>query len=253
MGALEAWFDSGKAAVGLLGSLFFGVYAAGKLLNGYRGDRADNRRQIFCGLAVSGICNLGIGFAGRLWVIMILWALNGFAQSALWCNIISLVSHWFYPRQHANIAVWLSTSMVGGALAGWGVCGWLIRCLPWQWVFRLPGLTLLCFSACWLAFSKNRASDVGFSDICPLPASEVRMEAHRPLPASGSALQYGRIIIQIRSGTKGGRLTDGGLRIAQRLGSLRETAQLQDFAEPEVRKERLSEILGDAIHADCWA
>lgn len=116
MGALEAWFDSGKAAVGLLGSLFFGVYAAGKLLNGYRGDRADNRRQIFCGLAVSGICNLGIGFAGRLWIIMILWALNGFAQSALWCNIISLVSHWFYPRQHANIAVWLSGGRRTGRL-----------------------------------------------------------------------------------------------------------------------------------------
>lgn len=183
MEALELWSGSGKAAVGFLGSLFFGVYAVGKLLNGYRGDLADNRRQIFRGLAVSGACNLGIGFADRLWIIMVLWALNGFAQSALWCNMMSLVSHWFYPEQRAGVAVRLSTSMVGGSLAGWGACGWLIGRFPWQWVFRVPGAILLGFALLWLALSRNRACDAGFAGIDPPPppAADAAEEARQPL------------------------------------------------------------------------
>ena len=182
LSALEAQFQSGKAAVGLLGSLFFWVYAVGKLANGYLGDKANNRWQVFFGLAVSGAANLLIGFAGNIWLVTLLWGINGFAQSALWCNIISLVSHWYYPRQHANIAVWLSTSMVGGALAGWGGCGWLIGHLPWQWVFIVPGVILIGFGVVWLLLMKNKASDAGFEGVgTPLTPAGGKTASKQPV------------------------------------------------------------------------
>ena len=164
MNAMALEFASGAAVIGLTGSVFFWVYAVGKLVNGYAGDYLDNRHQVFFGLMVSGAANVAIGFVHNIWIIILLWAVNGFAQSAIWCNMISLIAHWFYEEQHAGAAVWLSTSMVGGTLAGWGICGFIIRAASWQWVFLIPGFALILFALLWKTYVKNTAVEAGFTD-----------------------------------------------------------------------------------------
>ena len=164
MNAMALEFASGAAVIGLTGSVFFWVYAVGKLVNGYAGDYLDNRHQVFFGLMVSGAANVAIGFVHNIWIIILLWAVNGFAQSAIWCNMISLIAHWFYEEQHAGAAVWLSTSMVGGTLAGWGICGFIIRAASWKWVFVIPGFALILFALLWKTYVKNTAVEAGFTD-----------------------------------------------------------------------------------------
>lgn len=164
MSALQQQFSSGAAAVGLAGSVFFWIYAVGKLVNGYAGDFLNNRQQVFFGLLVSGAANAAIGFAPDIRVLILCWAVNGFAQSAIWCNMIGLIAHWFYEDQHAGAAVWLSTSMVGGTLAGWGICGFLIRAVSWRWVFLIPGAALMAFSLVWRVCVKNTAVEAGFTE-----------------------------------------------------------------------------------------
>ena len=107
---------------------------------------------------------MAIGFVHNIWIIILLWAVNGFAQSAIWCNMISLIAHWFYEEQHAGAAVWLSTSMVGGTLAGWGICGFIIRAASWKWVFLIPGFALILFALLWKTYVKNTAVEAGFTD-----------------------------------------------------------------------------------------
>ena len=46
MNAMALEFASGAAVIGLTGSVFFWVYAVGKLVNGYAGDYLDNRHQV---------------------------------------------------------------------------------------------------------------------------------------------------------------------------------------------------------------
>lgn len=164
MNAMEREFSSGTVVIGLTGSVFFWVYAVGKLVNGYAGDYLNNRQQVFYGLLISGAANAMIGFSQSIWPVIFLWAVNGFAQSAIWCNMISLIAHWFYEEQHGRTAVWLSTSMVGGTLAGWGICGLIIRVASWQWVFLIPGLALLLFALLWKMYVKNSAVEAGFTD-----------------------------------------------------------------------------------------
>lgn len=81
MNAMALEFASGAAVIGLTGSVFFWVYAVGKLVNGYAGDYLDNRHQVFFGLMVSGAANVAIGFVHNIWIIILLWAVNGLRRA----------------------------------------------------------------------------------------------------------------------------------------------------------------------------
>ena len=59
MNAMALEFASGAAVIGLTGSVFFWVYAVGKLVNGYAGDYLDNRHQVFFWADGVGRCECG--------------------------------------------------------------------------------------------------------------------------------------------------------------------------------------------------
>lgn len=161
---LEEALGSTKAAVGLLGSVFFWAYAGGKLLNGYLGDFANNKQMVFLGTLGAGLCNLAMGLVNHLWAMLVIWGLNGFMQSMIWCNIAKMYVSWLPPERRGSASVVLSTSMMGGFLLGYGGCGLIIRYLSWEWLFIIPGITLGVTALAWQLLTKNKAGEAGFTD-----------------------------------------------------------------------------------------
>ncbi|MBR6708810.1 MAG: MFS transporter, partial [Clostridia bacterium] len=51
-----------SAAIGVMGSAFFFVYAIGRLCNGYIGDRVSRRWMLTLGMLAAGACNLALAF-----------------------------------------------------------------------------------------------------------------------------------------------------------------------------------------------
>ena len=51
-----------SAGIGIMGSAFFFVYAIGRLLNGYIGDRVNARVMLMVGMGAAGVANLAVGF-----------------------------------------------------------------------------------------------------------------------------------------------------------------------------------------------
>lgn len=144
-----------NTAIGGFSSLFFCVYACGKLVNGYLGDKGNNKWLIFQGLLISGLCNILFGIVHNYYVLLALWGLNGFFQSLMWCNILKIICSWYPPKQISKVMIDLSTSMVAGTFLGLSGCGLLAAFLPWKYQFLIPGGILVFNAAVWAGLAQN--------------------------------------------------------------------------------------------------
>ncbi len=78
--------------VGLVGAALFIFYGAGQLISGYLGDKLSPKYLMFSGLMVSAVCNLLLPIMPNQYLMIPVWAVNGFAQALLWPPIVRILS-----------------------------------------------------------------------------------------------------------------------------------------------------------------
>jgi len=160
--ALRLAFGWDKAAVGIIGTAFYWAYAAGQLVNGALGDRFSPRRLVAIGLVVSALLNLAFGSAwGVLPLLVLLWALNGWAQSTGWAPIIRTLSRWFGPAQRARVTALISPSYLVGHAASWTLAGALTARFGWRTAYWVPAAALLAAAVTWFAVVRDAPDDDG--------------------------------------------------------------------------------------------
>lgn len=81
-----------KDIAGLIGTALFVFYGAGQLLSGYLGDRLSPKYLMFSGLMISAVCNLLLPLMPNGYLMIPIWAINGFAQALLWPPIVRILS-----------------------------------------------------------------------------------------------------------------------------------------------------------------
>lgn len=123
---------------GLFQTVFALTYAAGQLVNGSIVDKISARIYIFLGLALSGVCNLLFGLATSYWMMTVIWALNGAAQSMLWTPIVKLMAVWFKGRRRGRASFGLSMTLVLGNLSAWALSGCMASLVGWRFSFIIP-------------------------------------------------------------------------------------------------------------------
>ncbi|MBQ7788647.1 MAG: MFS transporter [Clostridia bacterium] len=77
---------------GIVGTALFIFYGAGQLVSGYLGDKFSPKYLMFAGLVISAICNLAIPLVPNQYLMIPIWATNGFAQALLWPPIVRILS-----------------------------------------------------------------------------------------------------------------------------------------------------------------
>lgn len=149
--------DSGiitPVGIGVMGSMFFYTYAFGQLFNGYLGDRFDPKRMVAIGLIFAAISNITIAFLPPFVLLLLLWAINGYAQSMLWGPTLRIVSNMYEPELRVRAAVVLSTSVAGGSVAGTAL-GLLMTSFGIKEIFLVPGFIMLCLGIVIFFFLPN--------------------------------------------------------------------------------------------------
>ena len=136
--AMQSALGLTAAQVGLFGTLFFWVYAVGQLVNGRLGDLVSPRRFVLFGLLGSAAVNLLFGLSSQWWLLLLLWALNGWLQAVGWGPTLRLLSNWLTPGQRARIATGFGTSFVAGNAITWLLTGWLVGWFGWRAGFVIP-------------------------------------------------------------------------------------------------------------------
>ena len=141
--------DVSRAQVGILGTVFFWTYAIGNFVNGEIGSHVSPYRVIGVGLLITAIVNLVFGFQTSLLFMLVLWGINGLAQSGGWPLIVRILAERLDPSRIKQVSTVVPFSYVIGTVVTWTLIGAVAAGENWRLAFWLPGLILLLTAALW--------------------------------------------------------------------------------------------------------
>lgn len=129
--------------IGMMGGAFFLLYSAGQLVNGYIGDIIQPKVMVITGLFLTAISNLLIGgFLEKRYIVLI-WGINGFAQSMLWGPLLRCISQHFSNERKPFIASFLVSSVGIGSVLGVFLATIAIHYYNIRYAFLIPGFIAL--------------------------------------------------------------------------------------------------------------
>ena len=139
-----------KSQAGAVTTGFFICYGCGQFLSGMLGDRINSRYLVFAGLVCSSLINFGIAMGPPLWFMIVLWSLNGFAQSLLWAPICKIVSDRVSSNRRQKACTALATTMAGGTLMAYILSAVLINAFGWKAAFISGSSATLLAAVVWI-------------------------------------------------------------------------------------------------------
>jgi sugar phosphate permease len=162
LGEFKDWTS---AQVGAIPSVYQMFYAAGQVINGVLGQRLGTRRMMTAALLTAAATNLLFSFASNYPVMLALWALNGFAQSAGWSLLVQTLSNWNTSQRRGTLIGAISTCYQIGNAASWVLAGQLCQTVGWRAAFWVPSLILLPMAFVFYVFLRDTPEEVGFPTV----------------------------------------------------------------------------------------
>jgi len=124
--------------LGIIGTTLYITYGLGKFLNGVLADRANIRVFLASGLIISGLLNIWFGSVGTLYLLALVWGLNGWFQSMGIPPIARGMTIWFPPEGRATRwAFWTCSHQAGTALV-MVLTAWIATWGTWRDFFYIP-------------------------------------------------------------------------------------------------------------------
>ena len=156
-----------RAEVGALGTVFFWVYGIFHFISGEIGSHVSPFRLVSFGLLASAIVNLVFAFQSSLIVMLILWGLNGVAQSGGWSPMFRILAERLDRSHIKRVSTIMPFSYVIGTAITWVLIGAVATGENWRIAFWLPGIILLLVLAFWrkagIDAPKTRSSGIRLS------------------------------------------------------------------------------------------
>jgi MFS transporter, OPA family, glycerol-3-phosphate transporter len=177
---LKEFPDWTAAQVGLIPSVYAVCYAIGQFVNGQVGERLGARRMMTVAMTVALLSNLAFAFTSSYVVMLALWGLNGYAQSAGWSLVVKTLTNWTTVRRRGLVIGLISTCYQVGNVLSWVLAGVLCSSLGWRAAFWIPALLMIPVTALFAAGIRNDPRDAG------LPPVRDDVD-HGPAPVAGAS------------------------------------------------------------------
>lgn len=132
-----------KFFLGLMGGAFSIVYALGQLINGQLAERYGAKKLITSGLILSASVNILFGYTELSVMMIILWAMNGYAQSTGWPSVIKLMSEWSNRGSRGKVGGLFGTCFLVGSMAALLLSSYIQVQFGWRATFTLPSVVLI--------------------------------------------------------------------------------------------------------------
>jgi sugar phosphate permease len=168
-----------SAQIGMIPSTYAMFYAAGQLINGALGQRYGARRLMTMALSVALVTNLLFAFTSSYRFMLVLWAINGYAQSAGWSLLVQTISNWHTSKRRGTVIGLISTCYQVGNVISWVLAGTYCEVLNWRAAFWVPSLILVPVTIAFHLGLRNSPEEAG------LPA--VRDDGVETRPATAQA------------------------------------------------------------------
>ena len=119
--ALAQDLGASRAEVGALGTIFFWVYGIFHFVSGEIGSHVSPFRLVSIGLLASAIINLAFAFQSSLFIMLILWGLNGVAQSGGWSPMFRILAERLDRVHIKRVSTVMPFSYVMGTALTWAL------------------------------------------------------------------------------------------------------------------------------------
>ncbi|WP_165043811.1 MFS transporter [Dysgonomonas sp. ZJ709] len=156
-----------ESELGLVGSALFFAYAAGKLISGFLADRVNIKRFMAVGLLLSSLINITLGFSHSFWVFLILWGLNGLAQSMGAPSSVVGLSRWFPDKERGSYyGFWSASHNIGEAIT-FIATAFVVSIAGWRWGFEAAGFAGLIGAVIIMLFMHDSPTSKGLKPVMP--------------------------------------------------------------------------------------
>ena len=137
---LKSEFGFDPVQLGLIGSAFAWVYAAGAPLAGFVADRFSRKHLILGGCLFWSAVTMMTGWCSRLWQFVTVRALEGLGETFYFPATMSLVSDYHDPRTRSRAMSFHQSSVYAGTIGGSWAGAWFAEHLGWRAGFYFFGV-----------------------------------------------------------------------------------------------------------------
>lgn len=145
-----------KQAVALALTVCSVTYGLGQIVSGWMGDRFKPQNVIVAGFLLTAAMNLGVALLRNPSLLVILWAVNGFAQACMWPPLLAVMTSHFTQDEYSRACVWVSWGSAFGTICVYACSPLLIRLGGFRTVFAVSGTAALVMALVWkILYEKN--------------------------------------------------------------------------------------------------
>ena len=137
------------------------TYGAGQLISGYLGDKFKPQNVIFVGFFITAAMNICVGTIGSGYLLVVLWAVNGFAQALMWPPLVKILSSKLNDDDYKKACVKVSWGSSFGTIAVYLLAPVIIKLINVRIVFVASGVLAILTAVVWkLIFEKNSSFSI---------------------------------------------------------------------------------------------
>jgi len=162
---LKEFTDWTAAQIGLIPSVYAACYAVGQFVNGQIGEQLGARKMMTMAILMAAVTNLLFSQTSSYSMMLVLWGINGFVQSAGWSLLVKTLSDWTTVRRRGFLIGLISTCYQVGNVMSWLLAGYLCQELGWRSAFWLPSLILFPMAVIFAIGLRNRPEDAGLPPV----------------------------------------------------------------------------------------
>ncbi len=125
------------------------TYGAGQLVSGYLGDKFKPQNIILIGFIITSLMNLCVGTVGSGNVLVVLWAINGFAQAFMWPPLVKILSNLLSDEDYKKACVKVSWGSSLGTVSMYLLAPLMIKIWSVKAVFIFSGVFAAVIAVVW--------------------------------------------------------------------------------------------------------
>jgi len=135
------------------------AYGLGQLLNGQLSERIPPRVMLAIGMFGSASLNVLFGASTGFYLLLFVWAMNGFCQSLGWTPCVRVVANWVPVERRGHAIGLIGTGYQITLGLTFLVAGWSAEWLGWRGALYVPAL-LLALTGVAMLIGVKEAPDV---------------------------------------------------------------------------------------------
>lgn len=144
---LESDFQVGASLIGWVVTTYTLTVAAFSVPFGKLADAVGRRRILLPGISIFGLCSLGCGFAGNIWLLLALRILQGIGAAMIFATNNPILISVYPPTERGRVLGMSTAAVYVGLSVGPVIGGFLNHHLDWHSIFFLTViLALVSFS-----------------------------------------------------------------------------------------------------------